>query len=610
MLPHVGCEGSALGFIESNGCVQPVVGRVAVLPKHFYPSNMRTTVFSLLAGSLLVSAAWGQATTNPSAGSKKHGIADRSGQRMDNWWNDAVFYQVFVRSFKDSEKGAIANDGVGDFAGLIEKLDYINDGDPNTTADLGATAIWLMPVFEGPTYHGYETSDYYKIESEHGTNEDFKRFMAECKKRGIRVILDLVLNHTSSQHPWFKNAADPKDPHHDWFVWSKDKPVWKGPWNQDVWFAARDAGGRRSTGSGGPYFYGIFSSHMPDLNYRNPEVTKEMNKVTEFWLKEFGVDGYRLDAIRHLVEDGAQQENTPETHEWLRNWHKYYKSVDPNAFTVGEVWTDTATIASYVPDQLDTCFEFDMSFATIDAVNNADAKRIKDATLNAWKAYPRNQFCTFLSNHDQTRVMTRFGDDFSKAKLAAALLFTQPGVPFMYYGEELGIVGDKPDENLRTPMQWTPESAKAGFTTGKPWREANKDAATKNVQAQSPDPNSLLSFYRRLIRLRRTNPALAKGDYTALEASDKSVYAFARTEGEQTIIVVANLSDKPVRGCRVRAGAGSFGRVAPPRELLQSGAAVHPDAPRVVGKGGLAEYVPVQQLAPRSVYVLDVSGAK
>jgi len=177
----------------------------------------------------------------------------------------------------------------------------------------------------------------------------------------------------------------------------------------------------------------------------------------------------------------------------------------------------------------------------------------------------------------------------------------------MYYGEALCIIGDKPDENLRTPMQWTAD-ASAGFSAGKAWRAANKDTATKNVQAESSDPNSLLNLYRQLVRLRQANPALAKGDYTPLEASDKSVYAFARTEGNQTIIVVANLSDKPIQGCRIRAATGSFGKVAPPRELLQTGTATNPAAPRVVGKGGIADYVPVNQLAPRSVYVLDVSG--
>ncbi|MBS0186954.1 MAG: DUF3459 domain-containing protein [Planctomycetes bacterium] len=564
---------------------------------------MRQACALLLATGLVWGpAALGQATTNPAPApaSATSGWKNRSTQRMDNWWNDAVFYQVFVRSFKDSEKGPLANDGIGDFQGLIDKLDYINDGDPKTTSDLGATAIWLMPVFEGPSYHGYETSDYYAIEKDFGTNEDFKRFVAECKKRNIRVILDLVLNHTSKSHPWFKNAWDPKDPKHDWFIWTNQKPAWKGPWNQEVWFSPE--------GHPNTYYYGIFSSYMPDLNYRNPEVTKEMDKVTEFWLKDYGVDGYRLDAIRHLVEDGQQQENTKETHDWLRNWHNFYKSVNKDAFTVGEVWTDTATVATYVPDQLDTCFEFDTSFATIDAVNNADAKRLREATSKAWAAYPRNQFSTFLSNHDQTRVMTRFGNDVTKAKLAAALLFTQPGIPFMYYGEELGTVGDKPDENLRTPMQWSAD-ASAGFTTGKPWRPAQSDYTSKNVATEAADPDSLLNLYKKLIRLRQANPALAKGDYTALDASDKSVYAFARSEGEQTIIVVANLSDKPVQGCRVRAASGPFAKVGAPKELL-SGASVNPAAPRVVGKGGLADYVPVNVLAPRTVYVLDVSGGK
>ncbi len=549
--------------------------------------------------ALAASLAVAQATTNPAAAKPaQSGFTGRSNQRIDNWWNEAVFYQVFVRSFKDATTGPLANDGIGDFAGLIEKLDYINDGNPDTSTDLGATALWLMPVFEGPSYHGYETSDYYKIESEFGTNEDFKRFMAECKKRGIRVILDLVLNHTSKSHPWFAKAADPKDPKHNWYIWSSSKPAWKGPWNQEVWFPAQ--------GVPNEYFYAIFSSYMPDLNYRNPEVTKEMDKVTEFWIKDYGVDGYRLDAIRHLIEDGQQQENTKETHDWLRKWHTFYKSVDKNAFTVGEVWTDTGTIATYVPDQLDTCFEFDVSFATIDAVNNADARRLKDATAKAWSAYPRNQFSTFLSNHDQTRSMTRFGNDFGKAKLAACLLFTQPGIPFMYYGEELGVVGDKPDENLRTPMQWD-SAPNAGFTGGKPWRSAQSDFTTKNVSAESSDPESLLNLYKKLIRLRQANSALAKGDYTPIDASDKSVYAFARAEGDSALLVIANLSDKSVRDCRVRAASGPFKKVTQPKELLHN-AAVNPEAPKTDAKGGLSDYIPIRELAPRTLYVVDFSG--
>lgn len=561
---------------------------------------MSNRVLALLAGTALAaSPVLGQATTNPAPAAKPQApLKDRSNERLDNWWNNTVFYQVFVRSFKDSENGPLANDGIGDFQGLIDKLDYLNDGKPETTTDLGITGLWLMPVFEGPSYHGYETSDYYKIEAEHGTNEDFKRFMAECDKRGIRVILDLVLNHTSKSHPWFKDAWDPKNPKHNWFIWSDTKPEWKGPWGQQVWFTPD---GRTS----GPYFYGIFSSYMPDLNYHNPDVTKEMNKVTEFWLKDYGVSGYRLDAIRHLIEEGQQQENTKGTHDWLKDWHKFYKKVKPDAFTVGEVWSSTDVIASYVPDQMDTCFEFDVSYATIDAVNNADKKRIGEALNKAWKAYPRNQFGSFLSNHDQTRVMTRFANDFSKMKLAASMLFTQPGIPFLYYGEEIGQVGDKPDENLRTPMQWNSEPT-VGFTKGKPWREAQPDYPSKNVAAQSADQDSLLNLYKKLVRLRTTNPALAKGDFTLADTSAEGVYAFARGEGSQSILVIANLNDKPVNACRVRLGSGPFKKAAAPKELLH-GAAAHPDAPRLNGRGGFNDYTPITTLEPRTLYVLDFS---
>lgn len=561
---------------------------------------MRRTLLAFAAGTVLApTAILAQATTNPAPASKPQTtLKDRSGDRIDNWWNETVFYQVFVRSFKDSETGPLANDGIGDFQGLIDTLDYLNDGKPETTTDLGITGLWLMPVFEGPSYHGYETSDYYKIESEHGTNEDFKRFIAECDKRGIRVILDLVLNHTSKSHPWFKNAWDPKNPKHDWFIWSDTKPEWKGPWGQQVWFTPD---GRNS----GPYFYGIFSSHMPDLDYRNPEVTKEMNKVTEFWLKDYGVAGYRLDAIRHLIEDGQQQENTKGTHDWLKDWHKFYKKVKPDAFTIGEVWSSTDVIASYVPDQMDTCFEFDVSYATIDAINNTDKKRIGDALNKAWKAYPRNQFGSFLSNHDQTRVMTRFGNDFSKMKLAASMLFTQPGIPFLYYGEEIGQVGDKPDENLRTPMQWNSEPT-VGFTKGKPWREAQPDYPSKNVAAQSADQDSLLNLYKKLVRLRTSNPALTKGDFTLAETSSDGVYAFARSEGPQSMLIIANLSDKPVNGCRFKLGNGPFKKAAAPKELLHN-ATVTTDAPKLNGRGGFNDYTPITTLEPRTLYVLDLS---
>ncbi len=204
------------------------------------------------------------------------------------WWNDTIFYEVFVRSFYDSVPAAgSGGDGIGDLNGLIQKLDYLNDGNPATTNDLGVSGIWLMPIMASPSYHGYDVSDYYKVNPDYGTNDDFKRLMQEAHKRGIYVIVDLVLNHTSSQHPWFIESRDPNSAKRDWYVWSKDKPEGTG-WHE--------------TPSG--YYYGYFSDGMPDLNYKNPAVTEEMHKVTQFWLADMGADGFRLDAVKYLYEDG------------------------------------------------------------------------------------------------------------------------------------------------------------------------------------------------------------------------------------------------------------------------------------------------------------------
>ncbi|MBE9472169.1 MAG: alpha-amylase, partial [Chloroflexi bacterium] len=195
------------------------------------------------------------------------------------WWNDAIFYEIFVRSFYDSD-----GDGVGDLNGLIEKLDYLNDGDPATTDDLGVTGLWLMPISQSPSYHGYDVADYLTVDDEYGTNEDFRRLMEEAHKRDIRVIVDLVLNHTSSQHPWFQSARDDVDsPYRDFYVWSEENPGYKSPWGGQVWH-------RTSSG----YYYGIFWEGMPDLNYDNPAVTTEMEEVIRFWLEDMGADGFRL----------------------------------------------------------------------------------------------------------------------------------------------------------------------------------------------------------------------------------------------------------------------------------------------------------------------------
>ena len=284
--------------------------------------------------------------------------------------------------------------------------------------------------------------------------------------------------------------------------------------------------------------------------------TDAMNDVVKFWL-DMGTAGYRVDAIRHLIEEGQQQESTAATHEWLRKFYTFYKGVKPDAFTVGEVWAPTAQVLPYVGKELDSAFEFDTAFATIDSINAGKRDRLAAQWKTNLDSYPQGQYSTFLSNHDQDRVMSRFGGGdrrnaespataWAKARVAAALLLTSPGIPFIYYGEEIGMVGVKPDEDIRTPMQWT-AAENAGFTlAARPWRAVNPDVKGKNVAAQAKDPESLLSFYKKLIRLRRENKALRTGEMVVLDASNAAVWAFLRRDGEAVVAVVVNCSQMRV----------------------------------------------------------------
>lgn len=504
------------------------------------------------------------------------------------WWHDAVFYEVFVRSFYDSD-----GDGIGDLQGLIAKLDYLNDGDPSTDDDLGITAIWLMPVMQSPSYHGYDVIDYYTIEQDYGTNEDFHALIDAAHARGIRVIIDLVLNHTSSSHPWFINASSgPDAPYRDWYIWSDENPGFLGPWGQQVWY-------RR----GNAYYYALFWDQMPDLNYRNPAVTAEMYEVIRFWLEDMDVDGFRLDAVRHLIEDGAQQESTPATHAWLDGFHDYYTAIEPEAMTVGEVWADTVTVVPYVArDELDLAFEFSLAEAIIESVtvntNTAFARRLEQVI----ESYDPGDTATFLTNHDQNRVMTAVGGNADKARLAATILLTLPGTPFIYYGEEIGMTGQKPDELIRTPMQWSAE-AHGGFTSGRPWQPLNADYETVNVAAQAADPGSLLNRYRALIHLRNDHPALRTGALIPLESTCRPVYAFLRQHEEESMLVLLNFAAQEQRDCAFSLPASTLEGGAYAVEELLVGLSGLPNL-TVDADGGFAGYVPVAALAAREGYVL------
>jgi glycosidase len=513
--------------------------------------------------------------------------------RQPTWWDDAVFYEVFVRSFYDSD-----GDGNGDLQGLIERLDYLNDGDPATNDDLGVAGLWLMPVFDSPSYHGYDVVDYKTINPDYGTNEDFQRLIDEAHKRGICVIIDLVLNHTSDQHPWFvASAAGPDAEYRDWYVWSDADPGYLGPWGQQVWHPKN-----------GSYYYGVFEGGMPDLNLENPDVTAELYEVARFWLEEMGVDGFRLDAAKHFVEDGKQQVHTPETHGWLADFYTFIKSVNPDALLVGEVW-DNSNIASSYVGGLDLVFEFSLAKAILDGANTAWATPLASAMQEIQRLYSEGGYATFLTNHDQNRVMDELSHDpdtlagTGKAKLAATTLLTLPGVPFVYYGEEIGMTGSKPDELIRTPMQWTSD-AHAGFTTGTPWEPVNLGHEEKNVAVQSADPDSLLNHYRTLIALRNNHQALTAGQFLSLQSDASKVYAFLRHAPNDRILVVVNFGDKPTSDYALRLNSSSL--MPGDYKALNLITGTEVTSLTVESGGGFKGYQPQPELPARSALILEL----
>jgi alpha-amylase len=472
------------------------------------------------------------------------------------WSEGAVFYEIFVRSFADSD-----GDGIGDLKGLISHLDYLNDGDPATTSDLGVEAIWLMPVFASPSYHGYDTTDYETINPAYGTNADFATLCQEAHRRGIRVILDLVVNHSSSENPWFVSArSSPSSPKRDWYIWSPNDLGWRQPWNlytgADTW---------HPNPSDGQWFYGVFWEGMPDLNFKNPAVRDEIKRLASLWL-ERGADGFRLDAARYLVENGAGalQQDQPQTHAFWRELSSHIRSVNPEATMVGENWAEAPIIASYygstatVPggDELPMSFDFPLASAIIQSVASSSTSQIVTALGDVARLYPPGATdAPFLTNHDQVRLATQLGGSSARERSAAAILLTMPGSPFLYYGEEVGLANGSTsgDESKRTPMPWDATSG-GGFTTGTPWFPFAAGRDTANVAAQTTSPGSLLSRYRDLIHVRSGSAALRRGGLRLLPATTggNAVLAFLRSTDTEEVLVVHNLSDAWI------AGAGPF----------------------------------------------------
>ncbi len=455
------------------------------------------------------------------------------------WWKNAIFYEIWPRSFYDSD-----GDGSGDFDGMTAKLDYLTD--------LGVNGIWLTPIFEAPSYHGYDFEELYEVESDYGTMEDFEEFMAAAKERDVKVILDLVINHISNNHEWFKKSAAREPGYEDYFIWRKEMPKnWGKAWSDHIddpkavwhWDETRQE-----------YYYGAFAATQPDVNLENPKVVEEMNKMATFWLEK-GVDGFRLDAVRYALEDvsedwnDADQADTDGTIAYWTQFTQHVKSVNPDAMLVAEAWSDMPTIGKYWDqgEGLDSAFDFDFGYVVSGILNNGGKRTADfgsvdegktDNTRNAlWENLKSRQdnapvlfYSPFLTNHDQERIMYTLEGDWTKAKMAATLLFTTPGTLYLYYGEEIGLsqytTGD--DQFRRAIMQWEDNDA-AGFnTTGEfwldqgkwfpwvenhePWWEpywqSQRPSGKASVDVQAADPNSLLNHYKKLMKIRNSERAL------------------------------------------------------------------------------------------------------
>ena len=509
-------------------------------------------------------------------------------------WRDRVFYEIFVRSFSDAD-----GDGIGDLPGLTSKLDALNDGNPATTDDLGITGIWLMPVAEAASYHGYDVVDYTAVERDYGDMSAMRAFVQAAHERGILVIVDFVINHTSSEHPWFQDALAGGE-RRDWYVWSETNPGWPAvagpsPWHQTP---------------AGDFYYGAFSEQQPDLNLQNPEVTAALEGIADTWLEDVGVDGFRIDAAKHLIETGADaQINTLETKAWLADFRDAIRADHPDALLLGEVADARGISSSYTREgALDMSFDFGIGPALANGVYG-DATTVLASLEEVAERFAPGAAGTFLSNHDQTRFATQLKGDLEAAKRAAAVLLTGPGVPFIYYGEELGMTANKPDPALRTPYPWTATAPGFGFTTGTPWEPFAEGAATANLATESQDLTSIWSTYRDLVQLRTQQPALRAGDFVRLRSSNRQVAAWLRVFGDQRILVMHNLGTEPAAEVTLDLAEGPL--CGEPTALYLYAATSEeldePAPPEVTPRGGLDGYVPLPLLPGRSSVLIELT---
>lgn len=451
------------------------------------------------------------------------------------------FYEVFVYSFFDSD-----GDGIGDIAGLTQKLDYINDGDAATDTDLGCGGIWLMPVMPSTTYHKYDVTDYCGIDPQYGTLEDFQDFMEEAHARGLRVILDLVMNHTSSQHAWFREACA----YLQSLEAGQEPDADACPYIDYYHFTREKSGSSYYPVAGTDWYYEApFWSEMPDLNLGSEAVRGEFEKIVSFWL-DLGVDGFRLDAAKEYYS--ADTEANIEVLTWFNAMVKEKK---PDAYLVAEVWSDLETYAKYYESGIDSCFDF--AFADADGVIACSVKHQGNSTASSYgRAIERMQEelakysdscldAPFYTNHDMGRGAGYYAGAYSEnqTKIAQAMNLFMSGSAFLYYGEELGMKGAGKDENKRAPMYWSEDADAPGMCAGPPGMEEIK-MKFKSLKEQEEDGGSVFCFVREALRLRGAYPAIAGGTAVFVEElSDENVCVLQKTYGDEQVLLVFNLSD-------------------------------------------------------------------
>lgn len=463
-----------------------------------------------------------------------------SSSSLNEAYKGRVFYEIFVRSFNDSN-----HDGIGDLKGVTEKLDYLKS--------LGVKGIWLMPINSSPSYHGYDISDYYSINKDYGTMEDFKELINEAHKRDIKVEMDMVINHTSNQNEWFKEASSDKNSkYRDYYIWTKDSnlasetsPISAQPW----------------TPLGDEYYYSLFWSGMPDLNYDNQAVRDEMKKVAKFYL-DMGVDGFRLDAAMWIYTNDEKKNI-----DWWKEYSDYIKSINKDAVLVGEVWQDSSKQIAPYYKALDSNFNFPLADSIVNGVKSgsiSNAISIASLAYDRYKAVNPNYIDSpFLTNHDMSRSMNVF-QNVDMAKHAAAILLTLPGTPYIYYGEETGMMGYKPDERIRQPFIWDNRDKSKNTS----WESTDNNLNKVAVSVEEKDKNSLLNFYKIMITLRNNNDALRLGDFKAIDTISSGVAAYKRVyKGDQIYVYINVSKEKASEGIDLKQAKVLYSNMKTPSSL-------------------------------------------